>query len=89
MNRKNPSARSGLQLIWGLALLLAGVGLFIRIPQVMPQLVQLRVFAGATGIVRFCLYLVGVILVGGGLQKIIRYFRPPPSVPPPPQGPPE
>lgn len=79
MNRKNPSARSGFQLIWGIALLLVGVGLFIRIPQVMSQLAQLKVFAGATGIVRFCLYLVGVILVGGGLQKIVRYFRPPPS----------
>jgi hypothetical protein len=87
MNRINPSSRSTLQLIWGIALLLAGVGVFIRVPQVIPRLAQLQVFAGATGIVRFCFYLIGVILMGGGLQKIVRYFRSPPSAPSSPQGP--
>lgn len=87
MNGKNPSGRSIVQLIWGVALLLAGVGVFIRVPQVMPRIAQLQVFASATGIVRFCFYLIGVILIGGGLQKIVRYFRSPPSAPSSPQGP--
>jgi hypothetical protein len=33
-------------------------------------------FADVMGFVRFCFYLMGVILIGGGLKKLYYYFRP-------------
>jgi hypothetical protein len=63
------------QLIWGGALVLAGLGVFYRIPQVMPQIATIDTFAGALWIVRLCFYLMGLILIGGGAKKIIRHYR--------------
>jgi hypothetical protein len=63
------------QLIWGIALLLAGIGVFFRIPQVMPRIEQIESFAAISGFIRFCFYLMGALLVGGGAQKIYRHFR--------------
>jgi hypothetical protein len=66
---KDPSKNIG-QLIWGAALLLAGIGVFIRIPQVMPKIAEIEQFAGVTGIIRFCFYFIGIMLIGGGAKKI-------------------
>ena len=33
------------QLIWGVVLMVAGVGVFYRIPQVMPSIAELETFA--------------------------------------------
>jgi len=62
-------------LIWGLALLLAGIGVFFRIPQVMPRIREIAQLAPMTGFVRFCFYLMGVLLVGGGAKKIYDSYR--------------
>lgn len=72
---KRPQKNTTIQLIWGAALTVVGIGVFIRIPQVMPKLEQMDQFSGAMGFVRFCLYLMGVILIGGGIKKIVHYFR--------------
>jgi hypothetical protein len=64
------SRRTIVQTIWGAALLLAGIGVFVRIPQVMPQIAQIEQFAHITGIVRFCFYFIGIMLIGGGAKKI-------------------
>ena len=73
MQKQEPSSNGTLQLIWGIALALAGVGVFVRIPQVMPKIAQIEVFSTSTGIIRICIYLMGIILLGGGIQKIYRY----------------
>ena len=70
-----------IQLIWGIALTLVGIGVFIRIPQVMPQLAKMEQFADAMWFVRFCFYFMAVILTGGGIKKIIGHFRPPHTAP--------
>lgn len=74
-----PSTRS-IQLIWGVVLVLAGLGVFVRIPQVMPRLAQIESFSGSMGVVRFCFYLMGILLIGGGAKKIVRHFKSSPSV---------
>jgi Ni,Fe-hydrogenase I cytochrome b subunit len=74
--KKRPQKHTNIQFVWGAVLTLAGIGVFIRIPQVMPELEKLEQFAGVMGFVRFCLYLMGVILIGGGLKKLYHYFRP-------------
>jgi Ni,Fe-hydrogenase I cytochrome b subunit len=58
------------QLIWGSLLLLAGVGVFFRIPQVMPQIKTIETFASIIGFIYFCFYLLGFLLILGGTKKI-------------------
>ena len=58
------------QLIWGILLLLAGVGVFFRIPQVMPQIKTIETFASIIGFIYFCFYLLGFLLILGGGKKI-------------------
>ena len=63
------------QLIWGVLLLLAGVGVFFRIPQVMPQIKTIETFASIIGFIYFCFYLLGFLLILGGAQKIYRNLK--------------
>jgi hypothetical protein len=69
-----PQYGSG-QLIWGVALVLAGLGVFYRIPQVMPKIETFEQFASAGGFIRFCFYFMGIFLIGGGAKKIFGYYR--------------
>jgi Ni,Fe-hydrogenase I cytochrome b subunit len=73
MNGKQ-SPKTGRQLVWGIALLAVGIGVFVRTPQVMPRLQQIHQAPATLGYIRFCFYLIGFILVGGGIKKIVHYF---------------
>ena len=64
-----------IQFIWGDALFLAGIGVFIRIPQVMPQIKAMPQFADVIGFIYFCLYLLGILLVGGGIKKLANAYK--------------
>ena len=59
-----------IQLVWGIALLLAGLGVFYRIPQVMPRIEKIGQFSSVLFYIRFCFYLLGILLVAGGAKKI-------------------
>lgn len=63
------------QVVWAVALILAGLGVFYRIPQVMPHIEQIPRFANATGVIRFCFYFIGIFLIGGGCKKLIQQYR--------------
>ena len=68
--------RSQFQLIWGGALVLAGVGVFYRIPQKIPEiLAAFEQLAAIKPFVYFCFYLIGLLLIGGGAMKIYNYFK--------------
>jgi len=67
--------KSNVQLFWGVALVLAGLGVFYRIPQVMPQIEKIEHFSAIMGFIRFSFYLMGVMLIGGGSCKIYRHFK--------------
>lgn len=58
------------QLVWGTLLILAGIGVFFRIPQVMPQIEKLDYFKPIIHFVRFSFYLLGALLIGGGAKKL-------------------
>jgi hypothetical protein len=59
-----------LQIVWGVLLVLAGVGLVFRIPQVMPQIKQIEHFAAVIPFIYFCMYFVAVFLIAGGARKL-------------------
>lgn len=63
------------QIIWAIALILAGLGVFFRIPQVMPKIEQIPRFANAAGFIKFCFYFIGVFLIGGGCKKLYEQYR--------------
>ena len=58
------------QLIWGGVLILAGIAVFFRIPQVMPELGEIGSFSLTLPFIRISLYLLGLLLVAGGIKKI-------------------
>jgi len=62
------------QLIWGIALVAAGMGIFYRIPQIMPKIEVIEQFSRLTGFIRFCFYVMGIFLIGGGVKKIYAYY---------------
>lgn len=64
------------QLIWGIALFLMGIAVMFQAESVVN-----RLSAGATApsgmyFLRFCIYLMAVILMGGGIKKINRFRMP-------------
>ena len=76
-NKKNSmfKGKPSLQVIYGIALTLAGIGVFYRIPQVMPRVEQIQQFSSVIGFIRFSFYLMGVLLIGGGLKKIYMNYK--------------
>jgi hypothetical protein len=64
-----------IQVVWAVLLILAGLGVFYRIPQVMPTIVQIPIFANSPMIVRFCFYFIGIVLIGGGIKKLYAQYR--------------
>jgi len=67
------NGKNKVQLVWGTALILAGAGVFYRIPQVMPRIASIEQFASIQPLVRFCFYFMGVMLIGGGVKKLYDY----------------
>lgn len=62
------------QLIWGIALVAAGIGVFYRIPQIMPKIEMIEQFSQFSVFIRFCLYVMGIFLIGGGAKKIYAHY---------------
>jgi hypothetical protein len=36
----------------------------------MPQIAEIEQFANVTGVIRFCFYFIGIMLIGGGAKKL-------------------
>jgi len=66
--------RATIQFVWGIILVLAGIGVFYRIPQVMPQIEKIEQFSSAMFFIQFCFYLLGILLIGGGLKKVYHNY---------------
>jgi hypothetical protein len=63
------------QIVWGILLVLAGAGVYFRIPQVMPKIKTIEYFASVIGFVYFCFYLLGFLLILGGTKKIFANYK--------------
>lgn len=71
----SPKQVNQVQVIWAVALILAGLGVFYRIPQVMPKIEQIPKFANAAGFIKFCFYFMAIFLIGGGCKKLYHQYR--------------
>lgn len=67
--------KSTVQLIWGILLLIAGIGVFFRIPQVMPTIKKIEHFTPYVVFIYFCFYLLAVLLIVGGGKKVYNYLK--------------
>ena len=57
--------------VWGIMLLVMGLAMFFTIPSKARQIQEIRELSGgAVLFMKFCLYVVSVLLVGGGMQKL-------------------
>lgn len=63
------------QIAWGIILIVTGMGVFYRIPQVMPQISEIESFKSVIPFIKFCFYLIGIILLGGGIQKVYKNIK--------------
>jgi hypothetical protein len=64
-----------IQIIWGIALVLAGIGVFYRIPQVMPKIEKIEHFSSVMFFIKFCFYFLGVLLIAGGTKKLYANYN--------------
>ena len=69
-------SKNNIQLIWGAALILVGVSVFFKVPLVVPKLKTMGLSEGTIGFFSVCLYIIGFILVGGGVRKWFLHFKP-------------
>jgi len=70
-----PKNKTTAQMIWGVALILAGMGVFYRIPQVIPKIENIEQFSSAIFFIRFCFYFMGHSTYRGGSKKIYNYYH--------------
>lgn len=60
---------------YGIVLIAVGLGVFYRIPQVMPQVATIEFFSNKLGVVRFCFYTLGVLLVLSGGIRVFKNYK--------------
>lgn len=73
---KNKSSNSKpVQLIWGISLALMGIGVFFRIPHVIAKISDSGQTTLDNFFIRFSLYLMAVLLFGGGVKKLYGFWR--------------
>jgi len=64
-----------LQLVWGGLLLLMGIAFFFQIPQAMLRIKSIESSSLEIGFIYFCLYLIDLGLVVGGVKKIYANYQ--------------
>ena len=72
-----PDKKNNFQVVWGAALVVMGVMVLFRIPQVIPEIEKIETFASSIGFVKFCFYFIAVALIAGGGRKLHRHFAGP------------
>ena len=63
------------QVVWGVLLLLMGVLLFLQVPLVMARIAQIEHFVSIKWIIRIMVYLIALLLIGGGGRKLYDNYK--------------
>jgi hypothetical protein len=54
---------------------LAGLSVFFNLHKRWPEIVEFSQSPSFTWSIRIAFYLIGIVLIGGGVLKVIRYFK--------------
>ncbi len=60
---------------YGIILIAVGLGVFYRIPTVMPQVATIEFFSNKLGLVKFCFYVLGIFLVTAGAMRVYKNYK--------------
>jgi len=60
---------------YGIILVVVGIAVFIRVPQVVSQIETIDFFRNKIGIVKFCSYFLGFLLVLAGGVRIGKNYK--------------
>jgi len=60
---------------YGLVLIAVGIGVFFRIPEVVTQVETIEFFKNKIGIVTFCFYFLGFLLVLAGAIRVFKNYK--------------
>lgn len=63
------------QLVWGLLLVLAGVGVVFRVNFLESELDTIAGQPSTALFIRICFYVMAILLIGGGIRKIRGYYK--------------
>jgi uncharacterized membrane protein HdeD (DUF308 family) len=63
------------QLVWGALLVLMGIAFFFQIPQAMHRIKSIESSSLEIGFIYFCLYLIDLGLIVGGVKKIYVNYK--------------
>jgi len=63
------------QLVWGALLVLMGLAFFFQIPQAMHRIKTIESTTLEIGFIYFCLYLIDLGLIVGGVKKLHANYR--------------
>lgn len=64
-----------LKFYYGIILIVVGIGVFIRVPHVIPQIETIEFFKNKIGIIKFCSYFVGFLLVLAGSIRVVKNYK--------------
>ncbi len=60
---------------YGILLIAVGLGVFYRIPQVMPKVAEIEFFSQKMGLVKFSFYTLGCLLVLAGGIRVFKNYK--------------
>ena len=60
---------------YGIILIAVGLAVFVRVPQVIPQIETIEFFKNKIGIVKFCSYFLGCLLVLAGGIRVVKNYK--------------
>lgn len=63
------------QIVWGGLIFGMGTALLFRVQSIIPEIEQVDAFSSDITFKRICLYLIGIILMGGGIKKIKTHYK--------------
>jgi hypothetical protein len=64
-----------LKFYYGIILIVVGIAVFIRVPHVIPQIETIEFFKNKIGIIKFCSYFVGFLLVLAGSIRVVKNHK--------------
>lgn len=63
------------QIAYGIVLIGVGIGVFLKVPYVMPKVTAINYFVNATLVIEFSFYLLGGLVILAGVKKIFKILN--------------